>query len=293
MNIPNLFILGAPKCGTTSLAHYLGQHPDVCMSPVKEPHYFNFDLNHRYYFNLKEYLNLFNNENSDKKYICEASVWYLYSDVAVKEILKFNPKAKFIIMVREYSELFFSLHRELLYGGEETVRAPQLAWNLSNDRKKGNNIPRTTIEPKLLYYDKTCELGKQIFNCKQYVQKENLRIIFLEELKKNPDKVYNSILDWLEIKPFSLSSYDVINEKKQRKFPFLSIIFRNVIRVKRKFGIKRGLGIANFLNRKNVTKNVTDIESIKKSLAPEIKSFFKEDRQLLAEITNRNLEHWE
>lgn len=37
---PNLFVVGAPKAGTTSLWHYLRQHPDVFMSALKEPHFF-------------------------------------------------------------------------------------------------------------------------------------------------------------------------------------------------------------------------------------------------------------
>ena len=43
MNTPNFFILGAPKCGTTSLHNYLNQHPDIYMSYKKEPHYFCYN----------------------------------------------------------------------------------------------------------------------------------------------------------------------------------------------------------------------------------------------------------
>ncbi len=38
--LPNFFLVGAPKCGTTSLFHYLGQHPEIYISPTKEPNYF-------------------------------------------------------------------------------------------------------------------------------------------------------------------------------------------------------------------------------------------------------------
>ena len=43
---PNFFIIGAPKCGTTSLAAWLAEHPAIYMSQIKEPHYFSSDLNH-------------------------------------------------------------------------------------------------------------------------------------------------------------------------------------------------------------------------------------------------------
>ena len=42
--MPNFFIVGAPKAGTTSLYHYLDQHPDIYMSPVKEPNYFAAEI---------------------------------------------------------------------------------------------------------------------------------------------------------------------------------------------------------------------------------------------------------
>ena len=38
--VPNFFIAGAPKAGTTSLYHYLDQHPQVYMCPIKEPNFF-------------------------------------------------------------------------------------------------------------------------------------------------------------------------------------------------------------------------------------------------------------
>jgi hypothetical protein len=40
MTLPNFLIIGAAKSGTTSLYHYLGQHPDIFMSPIKEPNYY-------------------------------------------------------------------------------------------------------------------------------------------------------------------------------------------------------------------------------------------------------------
>ena len=42
--LPNFFIAGAPKAGTTSLYHYLDQHPQIYLSPIKEPAYFSLEL---------------------------------------------------------------------------------------------------------------------------------------------------------------------------------------------------------------------------------------------------------
>jgi hypothetical protein len=42
---PNFFIVGAAKAGTTSLYYYLNQHPEIFLSPLKEPNYFSSDIN--------------------------------------------------------------------------------------------------------------------------------------------------------------------------------------------------------------------------------------------------------
>ena len=114
MNKPNLFIVGAPKCGTTFLYHYLKQHPEIYFPDFKEPHFFGSDLirkNGAYDLSLNNYKSLF---NSDKKIIGEASTFYIFSKNAAKEIYDFNPDAKIIIMLRNLVDLAYSLHSQLL-----------------------------------------------------------------------------------------------------------------------------------------------------------------------------------
>ncbi|MBN2394957.1 MAG: sulfotransferase [Candidatus Atribacteria bacterium] len=66
MTIPNFFLVGAAKAGTTSFYNYLNQHPEIYMCPIKEPHYFCKDIRCKdfgeYYkknvhFDVKNYLN--------------------------------------------------------------------------------------------------------------------------------------------------------------------------------------------------------------------------------------------
>ncbi len=59
MKKPNFFIVGAPKCGTTALAAYLKEHPQVFFSDPKEPHYFNDDFANRHTTSLQTYLSYF------------------------------------------------------------------------------------------------------------------------------------------------------------------------------------------------------------------------------------------
>lgn len=97
---PNFFILGAPKAGTTAMAQWLSEHPDVFMSAIKEPQFFNADHGGGFEGGLAEYLKLFAAASARHRVIGEGTVWYLYSRVAVKTILDVSPSARFLVMLR-------------------------------------------------------------------------------------------------------------------------------------------------------------------------------------------------
>src|SRR5437667_3513745 len=100
LTIPTVFIVGAPRCGTTSLAAYLASHPQVFMSKAKEPHHFGSDLDVRWrpYADRRRYLQLFERAR-DGQQAGEASVFYLYSKTAAREIRQLSPSATIIIML--------------------------------------------------------------------------------------------------------------------------------------------------------------------------------------------------
>src|SRR5258706_10449866 len=110
INNPDFFIVGAPKCGTTAMNDYLGQHPDIYMAP-KELHYFGADLKIKDKISESAYLQYFKNAGN-KKILGEASVWYLFSGTAAKEIKNFSPDAKILIMLRNPVEVVYSLHSQ-------------------------------------------------------------------------------------------------------------------------------------------------------------------------------------
>ena len=88
--IPNFFLIGAPKCGTTSLSLYLKEHPEVFISEPKEPHFFSDDINNGGIKDLTGYLDCFKGAQVECGIIGDASTLYLYSKNAIQNILKFN-----------------------------------------------------------------------------------------------------------------------------------------------------------------------------------------------------------
>ena len=107
---PNLFIVGAPKCGTTAWVEYLSSHKDIFFAYPKEPHYFCDDFpTFRWARTDEEYAHFFKNMNNEK-IVAEASVRYLYSKNAAKNIYAANPNAKILIFIREHSKFIHSYH---------------------------------------------------------------------------------------------------------------------------------------------------------------------------------------
>jgi hypothetical protein len=106
MTKPNFLIIGAMKSGTTALYYYLAQHPQVYMSPVKEPNFFcsegqagrgdNPDTVTR----AETYQGLFKDVSGEKA-IGEASHCYLYEPEAVVRIQQYLPDAKFVAILRD------------------------------------------------------------------------------------------------------------------------------------------------------------------------------------------------
>ena len=111
-NAKKIFIIGVPKCGTTSLYNFLLRKNLVIPHSRKEPHYYASDLNYDRFNTLQSYVDGFQvgSENSNKKHpLIDASVWYLYSDLALQQISDLQGDKRIIIMFREPSSMIKSL----------------------------------------------------------------------------------------------------------------------------------------------------------------------------------------
>ena len=260
MKNPNLFIVGAPKTGTTFLYHYLKQHPDIYFPNFKEPHFFGSDLirrNGAYNLSLDEYQDLF---KTDKKIIGEASTFYIFSKDAPEEIYNFNPKAKIIIMLRDLVDLVHSLHSQFVFSGDEVIEDFTQALELEDSRLSGNKIPnQTTVVNKLFYTSNILSLPRSIQSFIRYFGRENIKFIDLDDIKKNPKKVYFETLEFLNIDSnFNIPDFKVINKNKTyksktvRDFIKKYSIFLGSLRSK---VFKKPLGLIKALESANKSEN--------------------------------------
>lgn len=115
----NLFLVGAAKCGTTSLYKMLGQHSQIFVGEKKEPHFFASDCftpSKRYAKRLcLDQVSYENNykDAKNEKYLLDASVYYLYFDVVAQRVFDYNPEAKIIIITRDPIARFYSHYKML------------------------------------------------------------------------------------------------------------------------------------------------------------------------------------
>jgi hypothetical protein len=293
---PNFFIVGAGKSGTTALYSYLKKHPRVFLPEKKEPHYFTIDRpGYRKVRTETEYLELFSKANSEHIAIGEASVSYLKSADALSEIAKFNPKAKIIIMIRNHIERAPSLHNQLLYKLEEDVVDFKTAYNLQDERKKGKYIPVTCTESFLLNYTERVRLYKDLERVYQVFPKEQVKIIFFDDFKKDVEQVYLDVLNFLGLEDVGYRNFEKINERKKLKSRSLKKLmqfrFKNKLIPKifvllggKRLKLKKRI---NRMNTKSEEKNIISFE-MKAKLAQD----FKEDIDLLSQQTGRDLSGW-
>ena len=292
MKKPSFFIVGAPKCGTTSLYNWVSSHDGVYMSPVKEPCYFNTDDGHTNVRSIEQYESLFEDVKGNHKAVGEASVWYLQSKEAIENIKKYNPDSKFVICVRDPIEMAVSLHEQQLFSGNEYIESFEKAWRAQIDRKGGRKLSVWTREPKHLIYGDICRVGLQIENVLKYCNKKDVKIIFLEDIKENPEKVYSEVLKFIGVEDKNEQKNFTAKNKggKVRKSRVLRILSRSIHMIKNYMGVYKGMGIGKKIYDMNTKRKKRS--SIDEGLKQEMKKYFRKDIIRLEKITKRDLSCW-
>jgi len=299
MKKPNFFIIGAPKCGTTSMAAWLSEHPNVYMSPIKEPHFYSADLpKYKAVKTKKEYDLLFKEADPSRHYaVGEASVFYLFSRVAVPQIERAHPGAKYIVMVRNPVDMAYSFHEQLLVSGDEHIRDFARAWELSPERRQGRAVSRWCREPKLLDYQSVCKLGEQLERLFRVVPRERVLVLVLDDVKENPRREYERVLNFLEVPDDGRMTFPVKNPAKELKWPFV----QKGVRLVGEWwaALKRSVGIPRHVGRTGVLKTITRFNvryrprnPMSEELRQQLSNYFKQDVEKLSNLIGRDLTYW-
>jgi len=222
--IPNFFIVGTPKAGTTSLYYYLEEHPDIYMSPIKETNYFSYDeiksqglfYNEEHISSLKQYQEQFK-EVKDEKAIGEASVSYLYYPLVPAKIKEYNPEAKIIIALRNPVDRGFSHY----------LMDKRLGFvNLSYEDIVLGNSKHPQAK---LYCQQYVDLGQYYEQIKRYLAEfgeKQVKIVFYEDIIKDIQKVIKELYAFLNVDcSFSPNTYQQHNVYSSPKNFFIHKLY--------------------------------------------------------------------
>ena len=232
---PNLFIVGAPRAGTTSLHSLLAQHPDVFMSAVKEPHYFARDINRRYEEHIgrevpslikteERYLELFAGAG-DAAVRGESSVYYLYSEVAPEEIARFAPDARIVILLREPVDFLHSLHGRLRSMGDED-RPFAEALELEEERARGRRLPRTARFPEILRYSWYARYAENVERFLELFPRERVLVLLFEDYRREKQRIWDEALEFLGVAPANLPEDEHVNPHQEPSSVALTVFLR-------------------------------------------------------------------
>lgn len=219
-NHPNFFIVGAPKSGTTSLDHYLRQHPDVFMPSRKDLPFFGSDLQLRFTYEygrdretLKQYLTYFGDAGSAQR-IGEAAVWYLLSKSAAEEIYRFAPEALIIVMLRNPVDMMYALHSQFLSNLNEDIDNFEAALAAEVDRREGRRIPPRAHFPQGLLYRDVAAYAEQLQRYFDVFGRDRVHIIYYDDFRDNTSGEVCKTFEFLGLDSSVPISLEIINPNK-------------------------------------------------------------------------------
>jgi hypothetical protein len=204
--VPDFFILGHPKCGTTALYEMLRRHPHIFMPALKEPAYFAADLRSRFQrkasgplpVTLAEYLSLFDAASPEQR-VGEASSSYLVSTTAARAIAELQPGARLIAILREPASFLRSLHLQLLQNHIETEPNLRRALALEPARRQGRQIPRRSPRPSALLYSERVRYVEQLRRYRALFAEEQLLVLIYDDFRADNAATVRRVLRFLEV----------------------------------------------------------------------------------------------
>lgn len=309
---PNLFIVGAAKCGTTALYHYLSQHPDIFLSPIKEPNHFATDISledlrpeikkriqlldvqkylqgdmktpmHRAFItDPGQYRNLFRFAKN-QKVIGEASASYLYSKTAATEIHKYNPDARIIILLRDPVDRAFS-HYQM------DLRMALTSATFEEALEKDERQPIRNWGSASLYLD----LGFYAEQVRRYLThfpRNQILFLLSDELRQQPQATLDKVCDFLGIERFPFRIGQESNVSSLPRNRMVRMLIRiDYLRVKVRRAI-RSRAIKSIV-KTLLFKKKDKAEKMHEETERRLRRLFANDISALSELTGKDLSVW-
>ena len=302
VQLPNFFLIGTSKAGTTSIHYYLSQHPDVLMSDPKEPRFFQAE----YERGLDYYISAYFRNYAGQRVVGDAAPQHLYLPYAARRIHATAPTARLAVICRDPVERAVSAYWNNASRGIETRPFDEvIELNIERMRQgpcfetedEGAHYAKIArkgvvhlqrafgfyIEPG--YYARYIELYQSLFG------KDKLKILFFEDLQRDPNGTINQLLEFLDLRPIALPDTRAQNEA----------IRKSAARIIELVGSLPAVHRISPQLRTRIKGQIGRLLSGGKTVKPEVSvaarrrllEHYRPHNRHLAEITGRDLSHWD
>jgi hypothetical protein len=234
--VPEFFVVGHHKCGTSALYEMLRRHPQIYMPEVKETWYFSPELRSRGKRRkvvpgrpetLEQYLSLFDGATSGQR-IGENSPAYLMSHTAARSIAELQPDARIIAILREPASFLRSFHLQCLRNHVETEKDFAKAISLEAARREGRLIPRHSHRPHELLYSDHVRYVEQLRRFHAVFPRERVLVLIYEDFRRDNDATVRQVLRFLEVDDSAPIEVIEANPSVRVRSPQLHELIRSV-----------------------------------------------------------------
>lgn len=299
-HLPNFLIVGATKSGTTSLYYYLKQHPEIYMSPAKEPHFLichTLEFPHRgirdgfidtslMVKDSREYKKLFSGVKNETR-IGEASTGYLYYyETAIPQIKRILGNIKIVIILRNPIDRAYSAYIMAIKGQKEFLSFEDA---LAEEEKRIKNNWFL-----LWHYTKQGFYYKQV---KAYFENfSEVKLYLFDDLEKKPLRLMKDIYSFLGVDnsfvPNVSTRYNVSGIAKY-KLVHNVLLRPNPIKSLSKLILKTLIGNETKVAiGQKLKSNLLKKPAMKTETREYLKKVFREDILALQDLINRDLSRW-
>ncbi len=308
MTMPNFFVIGAQKAGTTSLYYYLKQHPQIYMSPIKEPFFFDHKINargevvreqfggpgppHVKFANIGEYRALFRGVSGEKA-IGEASVLYIYAPGTAERIKRYVPGAKVIALLRNPADRAYSAFLNAVRGGREPLYDFSQALREEDGRIRDNWHYVYRYRDRGLYYG-------QLKRYYDVFDREKIGVWLYEDLSADPSRMVQSVFRFLGVDeafvPDTSSKHNLgsvpKNEAGRQVIRFMNTalpVVRKIIPPASKVYREDTLGLHKLVQKRAL---IDESPPLDPELRAELIKFYREDILKLEDLIGQDLSLW-
>ncbi|MFI4990038.1 MAG: sulfotransferase family protein [Solirubrobacterales bacterium] len=201
--VPDFFIVGHAKSGTTALYSMLRRHPQIFMPDAKEPWFFAEELHERTPprpegtpKTLEQYVAWFAGAGAEQQ-VGEASPLYLWSHTAAERIAQVRPDARIVAILREPASFLRSLHMQFVQSYVEVENDFAKALALEDARRAGHEIPRYTYWPQALLYSEHVRYVEQLRRYLAVFPREQLLVLTYDDFRADNEATVRQVLRFL------------------------------------------------------------------------------------------------